>query len=170
LNQVFSEVLRSWRRATLLVGLVALGATAGCQRPSRAARRPGPQLVTASAGAVDDLVRQAQHDAVRDGRQLVVYISATWCQPCERFQKALRAGELDATFPWLRLLKFDQDQDAARLRTAGYDGAFIPRFVLPGPDGRGTARFIEGGTKAEDTVATSIGPRLQQLLNGGPVN
>jgi thiol-disulfide isomerase/thioredoxin len=154
----------------LVVFVLALAAGPGCQRPTRIARRPGPELVDAGGGAVDELVRRAQHDAVRDGRQLVVYVSATWCQPCERFQKALRAGELNPYFPSLRLLKFDQDQDVGRLRVAGYDGQYIPRFVVPGPDGRGTARRIEGGTKAEDTVATSIGPRLQQLLNGGPLN
>jgi hypothetical protein len=159
--------MKRWR-PVVLAGIAAVGLIAACQRPARMARPSGPELIVASAGAVDEVVRQAQHDANRDGRQLVVYISATWCEPCQRFQKALHAGELNAYFPWLRLLKFDQDQDAARLRAAGYDGAYIPRFVIPGPDGRGTERRIEGGTKAEDTVATSIGPRLQRLLNGQP--
>jgi hypothetical protein len=137
-----------------------------CQRPHRRPPRPpGPELIEAAAGPVEEVVRGALADAERDGRRLLVYVSATWCEPCERFQKAVRAGELDASFPRLRMLKFDHDRDLARLERAGYAGNLIPRFVVPGPDGRGTDRRMEGGTKAEDTVSTSIGPRLQRLLD-----
>jgi hypothetical protein len=75
-----------------------------------------------------------------------------------------RRPPLDASFPDLRLLKFDSDRDLEPLALAGYDGQFIPRFVVPGPDGRATDRRMEGATKAEDTVATFIAPRLAQLL------
>ena len=118
----------------------------------------------ATSGAVDAVVRAALADARRDGRHLLVYVSATWCQPCERFQSAVRAGRLDASFPDLRLLVFDHDRDVGRLAAAGYDGRLIPRFVVPGADGRGTGRRVEGGTKGEDTVSTFIAPRLAQLL------
>ncbi|HXU83506.1 MAG TPA: thioredoxin family protein [Polyangia bacterium] len=141
---------------------------AACQHPHRSTHRTGPELVEAGPGPADAVVRTALAEAQRDGRRLLVYVSATWCEPCERFQKALRAGELDAAFPALTMLKFDHDRDLPRLQQAGYAGNLIPRFVIPGPDGRGTARRVEGGTKAEDTVATSIGPRLRLLLDGPP--
>ena len=142
---------------------------AACQRPGPAAARPRHvEIVPASAGAVDLVVRQALADARRDARRLVVYVSASWCQPCERFQAAVRAGKLDARFPDLRLLMFDHDRDSARLDAAGYEGRMIPRFVLPGADGRGTDQKTEGGTKNEDTVAISITPRLAQLLGTAP--
>jgi hypothetical protein len=126
-------------------------------------------MVNAGAGPVDEVVRGAMADAEHAGRKLVVYVSATWCEPCERFQASLRKGELDSYFPRLRLLKFDHDQDIGRLQAAGYGGQYIPRFVLPGPDGRASAERMEGGTKADDTVFTSIGPRLQRLLSHQPV-
>jgi hypothetical protein len=143
---------------------------AACQHsePHGAAHRPGPELVEAGPGPADAVVRTALAEAQRDGRRLLVYVSATWCEPCERFQKALRAGELDAAFPGLTMLKFDHDRDLPRLQEAGYAGNLIPRFVIPGPDGRGTLRRIEGGTKAADTVSSSIGPRLRRLLDGVP--
>src|SRR4051812_30793727 len=140
-----------------------------CNRPTGQKAAVGPELLEAGAGAVPNVVQRAQQDAERDRRQLLIYVSATWCEPCERFQKALRAGQLNASFPRLTLLKFDSDRDLERLRAAGYDGNYIPRFVVPGPDGRGTARRIEGGTKAEDTVAASIVPRLASLLGPTPV-
>jgi hypothetical protein len=140
-----------------------------CQRPSgRRTPPPGPELVDAGPGPADQVVRTALAEARRDGRRLLVYVSAVWCKPCERFQAALRAGQLDAHFPRLRMLTFDHDRDVERLRAAGSDGDLLPRFILPGSDGRGTAQRMEGGTKAEDTVATSIGPRLQRLLAGTP--
>ena len=151
-----------------LAPALALLAVAGCQVPHGAAavlRRP--ELVAAGPGPVDAVVRAALAQSQRQGRRLVVYVSATWCQPCERFQASLRAGQLDGYFPDLRFFKFDQDQDAARLEVAGYGGQYIPRFVVPGADGRGTAQRMEGGTKADDTVFTSIGPRLQAMLAGG---
>jgi hypothetical protein len=146
--------------------LTALLLATACQHPRPRTRPLGPELVEAGPGAVDEVVRGALADAQRDGQRLLVYISATWCEPCERFQKAVRAGELNAQFPHLRLLKFDHDHDLPRLQAAGYAGNLIPRFVIPGPDGRGTDQRMEGGTKAEDTVSTSIGPRLRRLLDG----
>jgi thiol-disulfide isomerase/thioredoxin len=155
-------------RAGLLLGVVALIAPAcekkGGAKGADASHRVGVQVVEASSGPIDAVVRGALTYARRDGRRLVVYVSASWCEPCERFQAAVRAGALDASFPRLRLLKFDQDRDLDRLAAAGYSGAFIPRFVVPGSDGRGTANRMEGATRAEDSTLASIKPRLQHLL------
>lgn len=152
-----------------LATLAMTGALAsGCQRPpAQAAALPQKaELVEAGPGPADQVVREAMAGARRDGRRLLVYVSATWCQPCQRFQAALRSGALDSYFPDLRLLKFDSDRDQSRLTVAGYDGPYLPRFVLPTPSGRGSGQTISGGTKAEDTAFTSIAPRLQQLLAG----
>jgi hypothetical protein len=155
-------------KSPLLLSLALIVGACQHSQGHGAGHRPGPELIEAGPGPADAVVRTALADAQRDGRRLLVYISATWCEPCERFQKALRAGELDAAFPGLTMLKFDHDRDSPRLQDAGYSGNLIPRFVIPGADGRGTDRRMEGGTKAEDTVSTSIGPRLRRLLDGPP--
>jgi hypothetical protein len=159
-------------RAPRLPALLAAGLTiltAACQRPAPPGADPRHvEIIPAGSGAVDGVVRQALANAQRDGRRLLVYVSAPWCQPCERFQAAVRAGTLDARFPDLRLLMFDHDRDSDRLAAAGYGGRMIPRFVVPNPDGRGSRQRMEGGTKNEDTVATSISPRLSQLLGIRP--
>jgi hypothetical protein len=158
-----SPVMSTRYPAILCLSLFLLG---GCQEPHGGGAPRRPELVPAADGPVDQVVRAALADAHHQGRRLVVYVSATWCQPCERFQAALRSGKLDPYFPDLRFLKFDHDHDVARLETAGYGGTYIPRFVVPAADGRGTAQRMEGGTKADDTVFTSIGPRLQAMLAG----
>jgi hypothetical protein len=149
---------------SLGIFLVAALAGTACQEPHGSLAPRRPDIVVAGPGPVDAVVRAALAQAHHDGRRLVVYISAVWCAPCERFQAALRAGELDAYFPDLRFFKFDHDQDAPRLEAVGYAGNYLPRFVVPAEDGRGTAQRMEGGTKADDTVFTSIGPRLQRML------
>jgi hypothetical protein len=155
-------VPRSPFAAVALAAVICAGA---CQQPgARPAAPPRPELLEAGPGPADAVVRAALADARRDRRRVVVYVSATWCKPCEEFQKSLRSGALDEYLPSLRLVKFDHDRDIERLTAAGYDGPWLPRFVLPDDNGRGTDRRVEGGTKAADTVFTSIGPRLQQLL------
>ena len=101
--------------------------------------------------------------AKSDGHDLVVYVGAKWCEPCTRFHDAVNAGELDATFPKLRLLEFDMDRDEARLAAAGYASKMIPLFVAPAENGEASDLRFEGSVKGERAVAVIV-PRLQGLL------
>jgi len=97
------------------------------------------------------------------GRALLVYEGAPWCEPCQAFHKAAADGKLDADFPTLTLLEFDNDRDADRLAAAGYQSKLIPLFAVPGPDGRSAGRQIEGGIKGDGAVDEII-PRLKSLV------
>jgi len=146
----------------LLVGLLAAALLAACER------RPEPprhvDLVSAPVGdEVPALVRAELARASADRRDLLVYVGATWCEPCQRFHRAAAAGQLDASFPSLRLLEFDSDRDSERLASAGYRSRLIPLFAVPSPDGRASGRQIEGSIKGEGAVA-QIAPRLRALL------
>ena len=101
--------------------------------------------------------------AAARGRDVVVYVGATWCEPCGYFHRAVVDGQLDAGFPRLTLLEFDADVDEARLRAAGYTSQMIPLFVRPGADGRATDRTMEGSIKGDGAVA-ELTPRLRALL------
>ncbi len=76
---------------------------------------------------------------------------------------AALAGQLDTTFPRLRLIEFDYDRDSARLNAAGCLSRLIPLFAKPDADGRCSTARIEGSIKGEGAVA-EITPRLLQLL------
>jgi hypothetical protein len=118
------------------------------------------------AGAGDDvpkLIRDERTRAASDGRELIVYVGATWCEPCQRFHEAAKRGDLDAEFPALTIMEFDVDEDRERLVMANYTSKLIPLFVAPDSDGRGSERRFEGGIKGEQAVA-SITPRLKNLL------
>ena len=104
-------------------------------------------------------VTRAQHD----GKQLVVYVGASWCEPCQQFHAAAAAGKLDQAFPTLRVLVFDNDRDSEALESASYHSQLIPLFALPKPDGTASGKQIEGSVKGADAVK-QISPRLEALL------
>lgn len=104
-------------------------------------------------------VARAQHD----GKRVVVYVGAPWCEPCQQFHAAAEAGKLDQVFPTLRMLVFDNDRDGDALERIGYRSQLIPLFVLPKPDGTSSGKQIEGSVKGADAVK-QISPRLEALL------
>ena len=145
---------------TALLATVLLAAV-GCGTPTPR----GVELVAAPAtGDVSAIVAREVARAHKDGRTLLVYVGASWCEPCRRFHAAAEAGKLNAAFPRLRLLVFDLDRDGARLRRAGYGSDFIPLFAVPRDDGRASGRQISGSIKGDGAVA-QIAPRLQALIN-----
>lgn len=118
-----------------------------------------PAGTTDVAAAVRDALARAK----ADGRTLVVYVGATWCEPCQRFHHAVDRGELDDAFPSLTVLAFDADRDSEALATAGYVSRLIPLFAVPRADGQASGRAIEGSVKGEQAVG-EITPRLHALL------
>lgn len=133
---------------------------------AKAAGAAGKRVEIVKAPATDDvaaLVRTELERAGAEGRDLIVYVGAPWCEPCNRFHDAAAAGQLDETFPTLRLLEFDHDVDQARLEAAGYRSRMIPLFARPGKDGRASGHQMEGSVKGEAAVA-QITPRLLALL------
>jgi thiol-disulfide isomerase/thioredoxin len=137
---------------------LALLAACGTQQPGKL------ELVAAAAtGEVAPLVSAELARAKHDGKKLLVYVGASWCEPCRRFHEAAQAGKLDRAFPTLRALEFDHDRDHDRLAAAGYTSRLIPLFALPGADGRASGRQIEGSIKG-DAAVEQIAPRLRTLL------
>jgi thiol-disulfide isomerase/thioredoxin len=114
----------------------------------------------------DDVAETVRREVVRakaDKRDVIVYVGATWCEPCQYFHNAAAAGELDGAFPGLRLVEFDLDRDREALARAGYASKMIPLFALPREDGSGSGEQIEGSIKGPGAVA-QITPRLKELL------
>ncbi len=108
------------------------------------------------------IAREAER-ARADGRQLVVYVGAEWCEPCQHFKRAAKDGRLDAVFPGLRVLEFDRDRDEARLGRAGCLSRLIPLFAVPDAQGRCSDRRMEGSIKGPGAV-DEIKPRLAGIL------
>ena len=141
---------------------------------SPSAQAPSTPLVLAPKGIrfehaphgddVNGIVKKARETAAANGRDLVVYVGAKWCEPCQRFHQAAERGELDEQFPNLTIMDFDVDEDRERLLTAGYESKFLPFFVVPDANGRATDKRFEGSVKGNGAV-TNITPRLRQILS-----
>jgi thiol-disulfide isomerase/thioredoxin len=123
----------------------------------------GVAFTRAPPGDVAAIVREASAAAAASRRALLVYVGASWCEPCQRFHRAAEAGALDAVLPRLMLLEFDMDRDRDRLAAAGYDAKYIPLFALPSSDGTASSHRIEGAIKGEGAVDFIL-PRLRELL------
>jgi hypothetical protein len=133
------------------------------QTAAPAAPAPLIEWVAAPDGDVVEIVLRERERAKRDGRTLLVYVGAVWCEPCKRFHEAADRGEIAGELPPLRMLELDLDRDADRLAAAGYGSKMIPLFAVPGPDGRGTDLRLEGSIKGAGAVSNIV-PRLRALL------
>jgi thiol-disulfide isomerase/thioredoxin len=131
-----------------------------------AAKAPSPpvEIVKTTGDDVAETVRREVVRAKADKRDLLVYVGAKWCEPCQYFHNAAAAGQLDATFPGLRLVEFDLDRDKEALERAGYSSRMIPLFAVPRDDGSGSGEQIEGSIKGPGAVQ-QIAPRLKELLS-----
>jgi thiol:disulfide interchange protein len=154
--------------AVCVAAALALGA---CTRtepvkpepPAETAPVTPVEIVKTTGEDVAETVRREVVRAKADRVDVLVYVGATWCEPCQYFHNAAAAGKLDATFPGLRLVEFDLDRDKEALERAGYSSKMIPLFAVPRDDGSSSGEQIEGSIKGPAAVA-QITPRLQDLL------
>ncbi len=126
-------------------------------------RAPRVRFEPATDGEVVSLVRAFVTRSQAEGRVPLVYVGATWCEPCQYFHAAAERGELDAQLPGLALLEFDRDRDGERLDAAGYGSRMIPLFVSPQTDGHPSERRIEGSIHGPGSPAQIV-PRLLAIL------
>ena len=109
------------------------------------------------------IVKRELERAHADKKTLLVYVGATWCEPCKRFHDAAERGELDGALPNLRLVEFDLDVDGERLARAGYVSKMIPLFAIPTENGTSSGKQIEGSIKGEAAVMNLMN-RLKPLI------
>jgi len=125
------------------------------------------ELVDAPAtGGVAAYVAQELGRGARDHIPVLVYVGATWCEPCTEFHAAAAAGTLDAALGPVRFLVFDLDRDGDRLAAAGYRSELVPLFARPNPDGRASGTQTYGVRKGGGYVE-QLTPRIRALLAGG---
>ena len=144
-------------------------ATTAAQTPMAKKRvRQGPKAEWITApNTVSDMatyVAEQLQVATKDKRTLVVYVGATWCEPCKRFHDSVSDGSLDDTFPTVRFLEFDADVHEEAIIKAGYASKYIPFFTLPDASGRPQGKHIMGAVKGEGAEPFIV-PKLKALLS-----
>jgi thiol-disulfide isomerase/thioredoxin len=114
-------------------------------------------------GNIADMVKDELARAQADKKDLLVYVGATWCEPCKHFYDASKKGELGTELANVRLLKFDFDRHGTSLAKAGYDAPYIPLFVRPEDDGRGGSQRSMGSVKGPQAIDYLKGKVLELL-------
>jgi thiol:disulfide interchange protein len=132
-------------------------ATASADADAHGTGAKGVRVVVAPQDAdALSVVRTERLRAKAEGRVLVVYAGAAWCEPCKRFKNAIQTGSLDDKLAKTTLLVFDADRDTDRLAAAGYTFQFIPYVAVPGADGHPTDS-IETRAKGSESWRELIG-------------
>src|SRR4051812_5995055 len=178
---------QKWRarfasRALLIVwGIFAVSACNGRREQHATVKASAPAPVVAKSHAkpklehrsqpqapLEQFVQQNVEEADASGMRVLVYVGATWCEPCQRFHKSLESGELDEALAGTKFIEFDADRDGSELRAAGYTPKYIPSFAVPDQSGHASGRAIEGSIKGDGAVRQNLVPRLLALLDGKP--
>jgi hypothetical protein len=119
-----------------------------------------PALVSGEVPVAEFIARELAMAPAN--RVTLVSVGASWCEPCQRFHRALDAGELDVELRRFRFIEYDFDVAREGLIAAGYHPKFLPLFALPKSDGTASGRRIEGSIKGDGAVA-NLTPRLLEL-------
>jgi thiol-disulfide isomerase/thioredoxin len=155
----------------IALGVFVVSACNGKHEPQSAPTKAAPPAVAKShakpelahraqsTAPLEQFVQQHVEEADASGERVLVYVGATWCEPCQRFHKAL-AGT--------KFIEFDADRDRQELRAAGYASKYIPLFSVPDQSGHASGRAIEGSIKGDSAVRENLVPRLLALLDGKP--
>lgn len=129
-----------------------------------AAPKPKPDLVKFSGdGDPRSIVLAARDKAEAEGRILMIYVGAPWCEPCTRFHDALVAGKLDDELAGLRFLEIDHDANLEMLRALRCNSKMIPLFSVPDAVGFCSGVRVEGGIKGEGAVPDLV-PQIRALV------
>lgn len=176
--------MRRGDAANFAFGALIVALAAGCEssRGGRTASRPAPAASARVKGpprfiaaplelaAVEPFIQEQSRRSRNAGARTLVYVGASWCEPCQRFHAAVERGELDALLAGTNLVEFDDDRHSAALHRAGYAFEFIPVLAIPDADGRSSGRLLSGSIAGPAAVDGNIVPRLQALLDGREVH
>jgi hypothetical protein len=150
---------------------LAFGLAGGCKEDAPPAPPAAPPITghveIIEAPASGDVAPYVAHElelAARDQVPVLVYVGATWCEPCRDFHAAAERGELDAQLGAVRLLEFDLDRDGDRLEAAGYKSPLVPLFAKPAADGRASGQQTDGVRKGGQYVEQLV-PRVKALAS-----
>lgn len=133
--------------------------------PSASAKPEPPRLVPVPTGLNDGRAWVTAELAANAHRPVILYVGATWCEPCKAFHDALAAGALDEELAGAIFLEFDLDRHGALLGPddLACESKLVPLFARPNADGTCGAARVEGGLKGAQALA-SVVPRVKKLV------
>jgi hypothetical protein len=95
----------------------------------------------------------------------IVYVGATWCDPCLALKKHRDDPKMVDAFEGTFVIEIDADDwNAASFGALGYKTSVIPIFIAVDAEGKATGRTIDGGAWG-DNIPQNMAPPLKQFFS-----
>lgn len=150
--------------------MIALLLALGCASPPPPQAAPKPPIHTSDLPDGSDVsagLRGAVGEAERAGLKPVLYLGATWCQPCVAYERALFHPEMVAAHANVLLVKADFDRHGSALEAAGFVASGVPFWCHLDREGGNSGRCITGAAWGEDTPE-NMAPVLRPFFSDTP--
>jgi thiol-disulfide isomerase/thioredoxin len=114
-------------------------------------------------GALPSLIAAEVQKARAQNLKPVVYVSATWCGPCNALKHSLDDPQMVDAFRGAYVIKLDLDAWEAPLKAAGYQVDSVPVFFQLDAAGRPTGKNLTGAAWQDD-VPANMAPPIKAFL------
>lgn len=96
----------------------------------------------------------------------VLYIGATWCEPCSALKKYKSDPRMAEAFQGTYVIELDLDDwKVDELKALGFRAGVVPVFHVLGADGRASGPTIDGGAWG-DNIPENMAPPLKKFFSG----
>ncbi len=133
----------------------------GCAKPTVVVDE-----LTADPARLEDEARRVAAVAAGQGRAVLLYFHAGWCEPCERLKPAFRRPTNRGLFARYFLVKVDVDQ-LPSTRVLGLNVSAIPLFARLSQQGA-VAGTLSGEAFGEQPADEVVDEVLARFLAPGP--
>ncbi|HEY7953678.1 MAG TPA: thioredoxin domain-containing protein [Polyangia bacterium] len=143
------------RNVCALAGALVLSASLAL------AAQPAPftlEEITPAEGAFPAVLARELGRASAHHQTPFVWVSATWCGPCQKLKASLGDPRMKDAFSGTFIIHVDLDAWNAQLARAGFHVGGVPAFFALDAHGRPTGRTITGAAWQDDVPANMAPP------------
>lgn len=114
--------------------------------------------ITPAEGAFPAVLERELARASAHHQKPFVWVSATWCGPCQKLKASLGDARMKDAFSGTFIIHVDLDAWNAQLARAGFQVGGVPAFFALDAHGRPTGRTITGAAWKDDVPANMAPP------------
>ena len=141
------------------------GAPVRAVAPPTAEAVPGVTMheLKPGSGELPALIAAEVNQARAQHLRPVVYVSATWCGPCNALKHSLGDPKMVDAFSGSYVIKLDLDAWDAPLKAAGFPVDSVPVFFQLDASGKPTGKNLTGAAWSDD-VPANMAPPIKAFL------
>lgn len=168
-----SRVFVAAAGVTLLLasGCDSKAASEASPEPSRSAAMTAEKAsswvkVGSGGEALQSRLKAEVGKAAERRQKPILYIGATWCEPCAALKKYKSDPRMAEAFEGTYVIELDLDDwKLDELKALGLRAGVVPVFHALGADGRASGKTIDGGAWG-DNIPENMAPPLKRFFSG----